>query len=442
MDLSTATAPDRFETAHLFAAAPIDLAFHRSRVFGEWVIEMEIGFEGQLDERLVEQAADLLLDAEPLLGCQLVVDAPQPCWQRVARTDRHVLTVTAAAEEYDGVRLTGLDATRGVQMALCLWRSKEGDRLLIKMTHSVGDGVALKLLVSRLSTIYSALCADPAHVPSPTRETARDFNQILSQVPRRLYPRIILDFARFMAPRLLPRRTHMLPVPPESVRPWAAVVRRVPAARVSFLSQYGKTRGATLNDVFLAAAYRALAASGPWDGTSGLRIVISVDLRRWCLPSNHVATICNLSSVDCPFLIRNLGGDFEETLANVAALMRRRKNGWPGLAVALLGYCFMKKNHGSLGHEDAQNVKVALSKWARRGRPLTLSNEGALDTIRLRFGQHSPVSAHILPPFLELPGVHVCLSGYKGALTIAAVTPQNGKAIVGRFLDALIDELP
>lgn len=40
---------------------------------------------------------------------------------------------------------------------------------------------------------------------------------------------------------------------------------------------------ATLNDVFLAAAYRALASSGHWDGTSGLRICVTV------LPAEDVA---------------------------------------------------------------------------------------------------------------------------------------------------------
>lgn len=218
------------------------------------------------------------------------------------------------------------------------------------------------------------------------------------------------------------------------------VIKRVPPRQLSFLSTYGKARGATLNDVFLAAAYRALASHGCWDGTSGLRISITVDLRRWCLSSADARSICNLSSFEYPFLVRNLGRDFEETLANVTALTRRRKKNYPGLALALISHFVMKRSsyEGLRGESLSERGR----RRARAGRPLTLSNEGALDKVRLRFGTETPVSAHILPPFLALPGVHICLSGYDGTLTLAAVTPQNGHAVVESFLNALLEQLP
>jgi hypothetical protein len=46
-----------------------------------------------------------------------------------------------------------------------------------------------------------------------------------------------------------------------------------------------------------------------------------------------------------------------------------------------------------------------------------------------------------LPPFLALPGVHICLSSYAGSVTLAAVTPQNGVAVVEGYLDALLEQL-
>jgi len=60
----------------------------------------------------------------------------------------------------------------------------------------------------------------------------------------------------------------------------------------------------------------------------------------------------------------------------------------------------------------------------------------------LRFGTETPVCAHILPPFIAFPGVHISLSGYNGALTLAAVTPQNGRGVVDGFLNALLEQLP
>jgi len=195
-----------------------------------------------------------------------------------------------------------------------------------------------------------------------------------------------------------------------------------------------------LNDVFLAAAYRALASQGGWDGTSGLRISITVDLRRWCPSCSFAPSICNLSSFEYPFLVRNLGRNFDETLANVAAVTRRRKRSWPGLVPALVGHFLMKRH----GYEDLvrAGLKERKRRRSRAGRPLTLSNEGSLDKVRLRFGTKTPVSAHILPPFLALPDVHICLSSYAGRLTLAAVTPRNGQEIVERFLDTLLEQFP
>ena len=73
-----------------------------------------------------------------------------------------------------------------------------------------------------------------------------------------------------------------------------------------------------MNDLVLAAAYRALAPEalgrevGPPDR----------DHRRSpaLVPPEYARpAVCNLSSLETPFLIRQLGGSFDETLANVSA---------------------------------------------------------------------------------------------------------------------------
>jgi NRPS condensation-like uncharacterized protein len=423
---------DPVEAPQPIDATPADLLVQSWQGRSEMVIEMECGFDGHLEENVLARAGELLLEVEPILGCRLVVDSAAPYWRRVPASQRNVLSVARGPDEYERARRSGLDATRGVQVALCLWPRDNGDRLLVKMTHVVGDGFALQFVAARLSSLYSALRLDPDYRPSPSRVPTRHISQIFSAVPKLAYVRIIWDFAWFIAPRLLPRRTHAIPLPQESVGPWVPVVRRLPAPRSSFLSRYGKERGATLNDIFVAAAYRALAFAYRWDGMSALRITITVDLRRWCLPATHAATICNLSSFEIPFLMRDLGRSFDETLANVSALMRRRKQSRPGLALALVGHLFATN----------KSVQSAWYRGRKSGTALSLSNEGPLDASSLRFADETPVAAHILPPFIELPGVHVCLSGYGGTLTLAAVTPSNGEAVVGRFLDAVLEELP
>ena len=421
--------------AHILPVAPIDVAIHElAGRDGEMIIQMELGFDGRLNEDTLSRAFDLVLDVEPVLGCRLVADPSDPHWQPVPRAQRRRLMFTTETQPYYEFQCTGLNADENVQVAACLCRDDESDRLLIKMTHEAGDGVSLQLLASRLGSIYTRLCTDPTYRPETNSWSQRDLTQLLAAISLWTYLRIGWQFATFSAARILPRRTHTLPLPHESKGPWTPVIKCVPRQRVAFLSAYGKLRGATLNDMFLAAAYRALAEYGKWDGTSALRISMTVDLRRWCRGGDSVRSVCNLSWFEQPVLGRHLGRDFDQTLGNVAALTRRRKASFPGLISALVGRFLIRhhlrrqaQRHGSRSPEP---------------RPLTLSNEGRLDKSRLFFGSLAPSFAHILPPFLKLPHLHICMTGYDGALTLAVVTPQNGCSVVEGFLTALLAELP
>jgi len=401
------------------------------------VIALECAFGGRLDVATLTRAAELLVDTEPILGFMLVEDAPAPHWRRVPASERRLVTLVRTRTEYERLRRSGMDAGAGVQLALCLWRGEAADRLLVKMTHAAGDGASLQLLARRLASLYSELTLDPSYRPSRGRLRTRDPSELLEPVPRLARLQALLAFALFMAPRLFPRATHRLPLPGVCAGAWAPVVRRLSDPSLSSLSRYAKARGATVNDVVLAAAYRALAAAG-WDGVSALRIPTTVDLRRWCLPPEHAAAVANISSWEFPYLMRDLGRTLDETTARVTALMRRRKRSRPGLAIGLIMLRAANKAADPAGARAFKSVSVR----PRPAQPLlTLSNEGLLDKSALRFGDEAPLSAHVLPPFMRLPRLHVCVSGYDGALTVAAVTPENGRADVTRFLDTLLDEL-
>ena len=120
--------------------------------------------------------------------------------------------------------------------------------------------------------------------------------------------------------------------------------------------------------------------------------------------------------------------------------MRRRKASRPGLAVALLS----QVHAWGMPPADPRDPPAAGPQESRPPArwPVLLSNEGALDPTRLRFGRQEPVAAHILPPFWEPPHLQLCLSSYEGVLTLVVGTRENAVPLVARFLDALVDELP
>jgi NRPS condensation-like uncharacterized protein len=426
-------------TAGRTLATPGDLAIYLWQRCGEMIIQMELGFTGQLDRLRLARAAHLLLDAEPILGCRLVLEPQRPYWEPVPGDERQGLTVVSSEAEYAEVRCRGLQATGGVQLTLCLWPRPAGDRLLVKMTHEVGDGFTLKTAIVRLAAIYSALAIDPTYRPSAAPPTSREFSQVLANLSWYAIPRAIWDFIRFVVPRWFPRHTQTLALPTTAELPWVPIVRSIAAPAVTALSAYGRARHASVNDVLLAGAYRALATESRWDRSAGLRIIISVDLRRWYLPAGQPLPLGNLASVDWPFLMQDLGETFDDTLARVNRLMQRRKRSGLGLAQAVIGHYLIKdRSYESLARADARQMQR--QNGASR-RSLNFSNEGALDSLNLDFGGQLPTTAHVLPPFIHVPGVHVCVSSYRGALTFATVTSSNGAAAIARFIETWIAEL-
>src|SRR5688572_30770020 len=162
-------------TGSIVQAEPLDLGVFTLNSLGSaMVISFEMAFDGRLDETRMARAFELLLDAEPVIGCRLVVDTSRPRWEPVPRVDRRRLVVAATEHEYEQVRRSGLDATANVQAEVCLWRDEDGDRLLLRMTHEVGDGAGIQGLTARLASIYSALCRDAAHQPRPNAGSRRD----------------------------------------------------------------------------------------------------------------------------------------------------------------------------------------------------------------------------------------------------------------------------
>src|SRR5690349_4937541 len=122
-----------------FSAAPVDLALHEMGQYCEPVIELELTFKSHLDASLLARSIELLFEAEPILGCRLLVDSNNPRWEVVPRVGRTPLITVSSLEEYESIQRSGLDATANVQVVVCLWRQPHGDRLLVKMTHQVGD---------------------------------------------------------------------------------------------------------------------------------------------------------------------------------------------------------------------------------------------------------------------------------------------------------------
>ena len=271
------TIPDRFP------AAAIDKIIASGQDIGiaDFMLQMELVFERALDAERLARSLDLVLDARPILGCRLVTEKKKVYWEQLTEPRQDIFRLTSEPAEFDRFRDRPLDSRQGPQINACLYRSAAGDRLILKVAHQVCDAAGLNDIAAELSRIYAQLVNNRGYRPQPDVRGARDCGQIMRHLPWYIYPVLVFNFLRTTLSNQIPQKTHALQVPTGPHTPFTFIMRHLSPARVARLAAYGRKLQATVNDLMIAAFYRALLKAAEWDGRAALRIQTTVDLRRW-----------------------------------------------------------------------------------------------------------------------------------------------------------------
>jgi NRPS condensation-like uncharacterized protein len=426
--------PERIPTVY---ADRLLLAMEASGA-GKFVIMMELDFPATLDAGRLDKALELMLDAEPVLGCRMVPEPKLPYWQRLPETERKNFFLTTITNEYLNFRSHTLDCTKGPQLQACLLRSGQGDELLLKVAHQAADAGGVKDIAGELCAIYNRLEKEPGFKPEPNLTGCRDYGQIMRHVPLWAYPLLFVNFMHQNWSNLVPAESHQLQLPQGPNDPIVYVIKHIPAERTERVAQFGKTHDATINDIMVAAHYQALVKESPWDGKASLRLQTTVDLRHWYLEHEKSEGICNLSLFEYPNLGRTLGKDFAETVELVSRRTRARKKNWIGLTDVCLGPIMRRLAFDTQVKLGVRGVNYLAQ---RKGFPNALTNMGEIKKESVCFGVQ-PTRAFLLPPFVFPPLFGGSLSGYLGELSLCAGVPAHEEKIISRFYDSVIGFLP
>jgi NRPS condensation-like uncharacterized protein len=405
---------------------------------GRFVIQMEMVFSASLDAERLMTALDLMLDAEPVLGCRMVPDPKLPYWQRLSGVERKNFSFTTNENDYLAFRNQGLNCSKGPQLQACLFRRAQGDKLLLKVAHHVSDAGGVKDIAAKLSAVYNRLEKEPGYKTEPNLAGCRDFGQIMRHVPLWAYPVIFVNFMRQNWSNTVPASTLHLQLPQGPTAPLTYIIRHIPAKRMEKIKQFGKARDATINDVIAAAYYRALVKEAGWDNKAMLRLQTTIDLRRWYLPDEKAESICNLSVYEYPNLGRNLGKDFSETVDLVSRSTKSRKNSWFGLTDVCLVPVLKLLSFESQVKLGVKGVAYLIKKKAF---PNALTNMGEIKKQSVRFGIE-PARAYLLTPFVFPPFFGGGMSMYQGELTLCGGVPVHVEKNIDRFYQTVVENLP
>jgi NRPS condensation-like uncharacterized protein len=428
--------PDRFR------ATLMDCYADHQAQLNEMMLQLEMELDKELDAKRLARAVDLTLDAEPVLGCRFVEDSPKPFFEKLQVNKRSAFFLANSEDEYKTFKSSSIDYRNGPQMNTCLWHSSNGDCLLLKVSHQVADAAGLKDVAAILSDIYRRLSDDPSYLPSPNTREQRSLREVLKHVPFYAYPSIFLSAMTTNYLGYFPPKVHSLYTDDGPTEPLTYLNRLIPSDRVSKLSEYGHAHNATLNDVMMAAAYRALSTIGNRKKDSHIVMSNTIDLRRY-IPSNRAPAVANLSYMYLywPDLGARPFQDFADTLDKVARMTRKKKSHWIGLDIVFDTFNPMVK---MMSHKQAKKIFLDYMKSLLKKQQGThwFTNIGPIDTESVNFGI-LPSRVHFLPPTAHPPAPCMfSLSGYNGTLTLSAGAYPSQKGTNEKLLDAILKELP
>ena len=387
-------------------------------------IPLVIDYDRPLDLDRTARACRLLLDAEPVLGCLYRPRLFQPFWLRLPadRLNAEPVFRFAADDAPGGKGNTclflgeSLNPQTEPPIKILLLRRGNTDRLLVKVDHQVTNAGGLKYLVRRLADIYNRLKNDPVFRPDPN-DAPRGQDQIYKPFLPGRFPALALRYARDLKTVFHPIGNLMFPMDRHKIGPPVFVLRRFDKDRIERARGFAAPPGAAINDLACAAMLRALASATQWNGRRTLRLVGTVDMRRY-LPAGRGEAVSNLSGWYFFNLGTDLGKDIGQTIVKVKEQTSFLKHDSFGLGFNLFGYMILRPIPYLI---RIRYMNMNIWMFNRIGNmPPTLTNMGIIDHQSLHFRPAEVTDAFLLVPPTTPPVLGLGVSGCRGALTLSS----------------------
>ncbi|WML66648.1 MAG: hypothetical protein METHP_00091 [Methanoregula sp. SKADARSKE-2] len=441
-----------------FPAPPLDQFNYALKRLGDMSMRLVIDLAGRLDEARLARACIAAIRQAPVLGSRFV-EAESPVWEILLSLNIEDLVQVTLSQDPDGdlmKTLTGsLDPGRGPQVRLSLIRG-ERDILCITVSHAAMDAHGLLAFSALLAMLYRDEHLGDTIIPE---RSDRSLTPLLAGLSPGTLERLARPAEKFVAGWKFPETGA-----PGTERRYA--IRTLPASRLIAIRGRGREYGATVNDILLAAYYTALReVINPENGIR-VQILVTIDLRRYFSgeagmgreeregftgPGDRdfqattrvhalARTIAN-RSVAFPLLVPVAERTFGDTIVLMHALMREKKEHYPGLASALETEAYGPGNFSKF--QDRVRERESASAEIRSEPPF-IGNIGVVPTEVYAFAPDLPVNnAFVAGIIVNPPGLTFGITTCNGMLTLSigycspAITEESVEGLLDRILSCL-----
>ncbi|MFA9378714.1 MAG: hypothetical protein ACERKZ_18515 [Lachnotalea sp.] len=398
--------------------------------FNDHHLHCVIHFENKLNADIMKKAMTLLLKSEPLLSCVYKYNKGNSYWEAASNSEfSDLFSVVTDETDFHTFTTSKTNELTGPQIKACLHSSTK-DSLSIIMNHMVCDAAGFKQCLYLLSYLYSNLIKDVGFSSIYAFNGDRSIQIITSQI----------GFFNKIKALLLQnkesnqRKSHQFPMSQDkNISPFI-LTHTISATRYMVLHDYSKQNNVTINDIVLAAYYRALAKLMSMEGKP-LYIPIMIDMRRY-LPEKSNHSLTNLSSTVITHIVVNPNDTFKKTLTKVHEeinMMKATQMGMNGFVKLALVFKLFNNTHS-----------YSITKKNLKNPYICMTNIGIVDSEKLIF-EGSPVTdAFMCGSIKYRPHFQIALSSFKNQITFSSnlYGSIQDRQTITDFFSLLDNELP
>ena len=400
------------------------------RDFNDRVVHAQFDYDFVIDTEALKTVIICAFEKLPVLHSSFKDNHVSPYWQVNRYKIEDVLTVKEVNDEdvetLSEEFLTGrIEPEDQVQMRFLVLIHGGKSRLCIIENHMCMDGGDFKYFLKdfcRNYNDYSEKKISPLSYRSGKRaytSVYKDFSNADRKAAQNLYRNINK------------KDEHAFPFTPDSPEDKSFIAKRT-FSEDTFLKikTKGKSLGATINDMLMAAYFYSLYEIAGFSEDESVSISCAIDLRRHIKSVENMGYTNHTSWMQCK--IPELGRDIFETLKYVIRSANEFKQdkfmGLYGLPLLSLGYKIMP--HAA----SEEIIKIGYSNPL-----LAMSNIGILEVDKLALSGHEPTDGFMTGAVKYKPFVLLSATSVRNRLTLSMCVRGNekDKETVNDFFDKM-----
>ena len=396
------------------------------RDFNDRMVHLELHYDFEIDIEALKTVLICFLEKAPVLHSRFVDNKVSPYWEVMPYNIEEVLTVKHSDDvekDIDEFLTQYIPPESDLQMKAGVFFYEGKTALCMVENHMCMDGGDFKYFIKSFCEAYSGYVKEGIS-PINLREGTRSYDSVYSDLSKTQK-----KMAKNLYRNVCAKDTHRFPLTESRDEDRSFIARRKLSEETFMkIKAAGKQRGATVNDMLVAAYFYSLYELADYGLDESVTISCAIDLRRHLKDDDGQGITNHTAFMQCN--IPRRGRDIFETLQYVINSSNLYKK---DRFMGLYGLPLLRFAYKILPHSASEEIiKIGYSNPL-----LAMSNIGILDHKALALCGNEPIDGFMTGAVKYKPYVLLSATSMRNVITLSMCVRGNeeDKKIVSRFFD-------